>query len=765
VGGQLAAGKGSWVMEPSTVRPVGWKRPLERPAMANQQGGHRRIGLTSRYLVRDGVPWIPVSGEIHYARVPRERWRERLLLMRSGGVDVVSTYVLWIHHEPERGRVSFEDGLDLAGFVRLCGELDLHVVVRIGPWCHAETRNGGFPDWVQQAPVAHRTDDPGYLALVTEWYGRIGEQLADLCGPDSPVIGIQIENELYDQPGHLRTLAGLARAAGLSAPLWTATAWGGAELPDDELFPLYSGYGDGFWVRAGEPWHPTFRAHYFMSDAWDDPGTGADVRGVSPDEVLTRARDERFPPATCELGGGMAATYHRRIAPAGADIAAVGNAKIGSGSAWQGYYMFAGGTNPRPGVQESHATGYPNDLPPLDYDFHAPVGSAGQLAASHAPLRRQHALLASFGDRLATMPATLPDQVPTGLDDATTPRWAVRSDGLSGFAFVNWHQPHLPLPPRPGTRLVIETGGSAVAFGSRPLDLPPGTIAAWPFGLDAGAVRLVWATATVLTRLDDVLVLVADPGIPVEVAVGDSVHRVDGARGGVLSLASGTGTGRILVVGTADRDRVWVLDHAAGRELVLSDHPVWIDGDHLVVRADRPPEAQRWDGGWYPLDLVATGTAAPARGVRWTMVRPGRPVPAAYGQRDGRASAPDQAAIEQAAAVFRLGDVGRLTAGSRRVLRVDWAGDVAQLLVDGRVVADRFWDGTGWLVDLDAIPGAEADRLTVRILPLSPAADVWLPAPALDRRRSVAGDLLALDAVTLEGQTWWRAPLRRAARD
>jgi hypothetical protein len=115
--------------------------------------------------------------------VPRERWRERLLLMRSGGVDVVSSYLIWIHHEPEPGAVSFEGNLDVAGFVALCAELDLQVVLRLGPWVHGELRNGGFPDWVQQAAVQHRTDDPAYLDLVRSWFGRLGKELADRCGP------------------------------------------------------------------------------------------------------------------------------------------------------------------------------------------------------------------------------------------------------------------------------------------------------------------------------------------------------------------------------------------------------------------------------------------------------------------------------------------------------------------------------------------------------------------------------------------------------
>ena len=58
------------------TRATGWTAPESHPEMGNTVDVHNRIRLTSRHVLRDGVPWIPVSGEIHYSRVPRERWRE-----------------------------------------------------------------------------------------------------------------------------------------------------------------------------------------------------------------------------------------------------------------------------------------------------------------------------------------------------------------------------------------------------------------------------------------------------------------------------------------------------------------------------------------------------------------------------------------------------------------------------------------------------------------------------------------------------------------
>jgi hypothetical protein len=89
---------------------------------------------------------------------------------------------------------------------------------------------------------------------------------------------------------------------------------------------------------------------------------------------------------------------------------------------------------------------------------------------------------------------------------------------------------------------------------------------------------------------------------------------------------------------------------------------------------------------------------------------------------------------------------------------LDWAGDVAVLEVDGRVVLDRFWDGTPWLIGLDAL-GASAEGgsvLTLRIVPLHPDAAVRLPVGAERRRRSVGGPLVALDGVRLTSSPAWR---------
>ncbi len=711
--------------------------------------------------------------------------------MKAGGITVVASYVFWIHHERTEGKVSFHGGLDVATFVRTCAEAGLDVVLRIGPWCHGEVRNGGFPDWVQAAPVKHRTNDPAYLELVKRWFGYLGQELDGLTGSSSKVIGIQLENELYNQPGHIAELKQLARDAGLSAPIWTATAWGGAELPGGEVLPLFGGYGDGFWVDAGAPWDPTFREHYFFSHAWDDPGIGADLRehlGNNTWAPAPRTPSALFPPATCELAGGMATAYQRRPWPRGLDVAAVAHNKIGNGSAWQGYYMFAGGMNPADGLQESQATGYPNDLPRFDYDFHAPIGASGRLASSFAALRKQHAFLAAFGERLAEMPSTLPEVLPEGIDDTATLRWALRSDGLSGFVFVTWHQPHIPLGTYHGAQFEVTLDGGPVTFPEVPVDVPAGTIAHWPVNLQVAGVILEWATASPLTVLEPAagtpdavptLVLAAGSGIPVELrfARGTEVSGAGWVPGRtqrltvneptVLTAQSGAAVVDILVLPAEDADRTWVLDTSHGRDLVLSTGPLWLDGaGRLAGSAQGEPKVSRYIPVARSFRAVQTRPAEGPLGTRSVQVQPVRqalPVPASDGEVANRASAPAPEVINELAQMYALELPANVFATAHAELGIQWAGDVARILVDGLPVADRFWDGSPWFLNISDCGIRSGAEVALQILPLSPQAKVGLPAEAQQRRETAPGDLLVLDAVTLTCWSEWQERTEQTA--
>ncbi len=756
------------------------------PPFTDAPGVPDPIEVTGRWITRGGRPWFPVSGEFHYSRYPHGQWGEELLKMKAGGVTAVASYVIWIHHEEVEDRVRFDGDRDLRRFAGLCARHGLDFIPRIGPWSHAEVRNGGLPDWVLARTDAPRTDDPAYLSPVRAWFTEIAGQLRGLERANGgPIVAIQIENELYDGPGHLRTLKRLAQEAGLSAPLWTSTAWGGVTLPGEDLLPLYGGYSEAFWTEADGGWPDTCRKHFFFTHERDDEGIGADlrptsVRGADP------APTDRFPWATCELGGGMAVAYHRRPRVEAEDVGALALTKIGCGSVWQGYYMFHGGTNPAgelTSLQESHATGYPNDLPALSYDFQAPLGEYGQVRPSYHELRLQHLLLACFGHRIAPMRSVLPERSPAGQHDRETLRWAVRTDGTSGFLFVTNHQPHEPLPDHPDTAFTVDfPHAPPLTLPSVPVTVPSGAYFCWPLRLDVAGLRLEWATAQPVCTVEadgrTLLVLSATDGIAPELALdADTVASVAVPFGEITPVAgrvlvSGVrpGTDALIEVETADGSHVGllVLDAATARtvyrgrawgaeRLVLCGDGVVFDGDRSEVRLHSqaagpsfavlpaPDAALVVDGagvretpdGVFTRYTVEAGPPA-GTAATVTSVRPGGPAPGPVTGVRGRASVPDEKVVDAAAAEYRV-DVPEdlLRNPSGVLLRLHWTGDLARAYVGDALVADQFWSGRVWDIGLDRLLGRalRTEGLRLKVLPLSPDAPVHVPGQPDDTWR------------------------------
>ncbi|WP_169731931.1 beta-galactosidase [Glycomyces arizonensis] len=715
-----------------------------RLPLGEPPGSPDRIEVTGRWIERGGAPWFPVSGEVHYSRIPRERWAETLGHARAGGLDTVATYVFWRSHEPEPGRFDWDGGLDLRAFVELAAAHGLDAVVRMGPWAHGEARHGGFPDWLVERDVKTRTDDPAYLELVRAFYAETIDRLGGLTHAEGgPVVAVQVDNELYDQPGHLATLRAIAEDLGLRVPIWTATGWGGAQVPGT-LLPVYGAYTDGFWEEADTEWPAFAPVHFRYSEVRDDLSVGADLReGIDGIEADTAAEPEKdaLPFATCELGGGMHVAYHRRPLVAPEDVAAMALAKIGSGSVWQGYYMYAGGTQrtgAAGGEQESHATGYPNDVPRLTYDFGAPIGEHGQIRPHHHLLRRQHLWLAEDGRRLAAMPAFI-----GGGDDPDELRWAVRSDGRSGYLFATTYQPpKRPLGAQRGVQFTIGLEGGDVTVPTAPIDLPAGVSLAWPLRYPlAPGLELRSATAQVLTRVadeeGDIVVLAATDGVPVEIVLGDGTVVDLPAEPGPECLVRLPGA-RLLVLDEASANRLYKLDVAGRERLVLADVPVYAEGGELVAH----PDTERWTVALLPAPERLAGDPGELRGPwrTWAFTSPnagpltlaedlrpehGDPPPPRRGGPMDRLSAPEDYA---GAAEVRL-DVptGAFEGADRVLLRVDWTGDTGRAHIGDLCISDHFWHGRVWDVDLTPHRDAAADHgVRLELLPWRAETGIWV---------------------------------------
>lgn len=99
-------------------------------------------------FLKNGKRFFPIMGEFHYSRWEKENWESELLKMKAGGLQIVATYVFWIHHEEKKGEWDFSGRRDLRAFLETCQRCGMQVWLRIGPWAHGECRNGGFPDWL-----------------------------------------------------------------------------------------------------------------------------------------------------------------------------------------------------------------------------------------------------------------------------------------------------------------------------------------------------------------------------------------------------------------------------------------------------------------------------------------------------------------------------------------------------------------------------------------------------------------------------------------
>ena len=480
----------------------------------NQKG--EAIEVTSRYLTRAGKPWIGVMGEYHFSRADKDTWYKELCKMKAGGMTIVATYLFWIYHEEIEGTFDFSGDRDIRTFVNICQQVGLDVILRIGPWAHGECRNGGFPDWLIHKPFKKRENDPEYLKKVKIWYEKIYEQVQGLFFKNGGnIIGIQLDNELVNQAEHLKKLKEIAIEIGFDVPLYTVTGWNskyGAKIPVDEVMPVFGAYPEAPW--EGHTNRLPLSHNYVFNEVRNDTAVGTDVIKET-DEDGWRLPYERYPFATCELGAGQQVTHHRRPIISGMDAYILSLVKLGSGNNLVGYYMYHGGTNKigkNSTLNETKATGYPNDYPILNYDFQTALSEYGEVREQYRLLNLLHLFVNDFGDMFAPM-----EYVPSALNktfpdpnDLNTLRYCVRTDGVSGFLFVNHYQRLTKL--KDVKQAVIDTGMTCFPA----MDICGEIGFFFPFHFPIGSAVLEYATAQLLCRVGNTYFFATINGITPE---------------------------------------------------------------------------------------------------------------------------------------------------------------------------------------------------------------------------------------------------------
>ena len=338
------------------------------PRLAGQA---RDFRLGESEFLLNGKPFRIMAGEIHYQRIPREYWADRLMKVKAAGLNTVGTYVFWNALEPEPGQWDFSGGNDLAAFIRTAQRIGLWVIVRPGPYACAEWDFGGLPAWLLRTPdIKVRCSDPRYLEACGSYVLKLGEVLRDLqVHRGGPVLMVQVENE-YGSYGNDRdymlALKGFWDKAGIEVPLYTA---------------------DG--------------ATPYMLEAGSLPGAAIGLDpGTNEKHFAEAARLERGVPVFCsELYPGWLTHWGEEWARVKTeDFLPDLRWLLDHGKSFS-FYMFHGGTNFGFTAGANFSDKYEPDVTSYDYD--APLDEAGRPTPKYFAIRD---LLARYQPKGTTLP-------------------------------------------------------------------------------------------------------------------------------------------------------------------------------------------------------------------------------------------------------------------------------------------------------------------------------------------------------------------------
>lgn len=625
------------------------------------------INVTSRYFTRNGKPWIGVMGEFHFSRYSRENWHRELAKMKAGGITIVSTYLFWIYHEEIEGKMDFDGDNDIRAFIEECKDVGLDVVIRIGPWAHGECRNGGFPDWLLKKDYKLRDNNEEYLAIVKKWYQSIYNEVKGLFYKDGGnIIAVQIENEFVDNAEHLAKLKEIAVECGFIAPIYTVTGWNsasGAKIPVDEVVPVFGGYCEAPWENHMNRLSPS--PHYFFNRMRNDSAIGTDLIAKTKSDGW-QLPYERYPFATCELGGGIEVTHHRRPIIKPMDIYAVSLVKLGDGNNLVGYYMYHGGTNKIGELStfnETKATGYPNDYPILSYDFQAPLSEYGEVREQYGLLNMLHMFVNDFGEEFAPMIAVDSGNT-VAADDTNSLRYGMRTNGKSGFVFVNHYQRLTELADIENA--VISAGN--VEFP--PIDVKGEVSFFMPFNMKMGDSVLEYATAQPLCKCDDTYFFAEIPNIKAEYKFSK-------------------GSANIVTVPFENAKYMRKLN---GTVYIGGGCNLYEENGQIHSVEDGEYICQKWNGSEF--ETLKIGQSAKQSNVEITGVE----------------NAPFEPKYKEE---LCIGGERELTwkkinvDGRYGFAEIDYVGDVAQIYADGELVADDYYYGKTWRVPCKLLYGKE----------------------------------------------------------
>jgi beta-galactosidase len=326
----------------------------------------------------DGKPFQIMAGELHFQRIPKEYWKDRLIKARAMGLNTVATYVFWNALEPEPGQWNLTGNNDLAGFIRAAKEAGLYVVVRPGPYACAEWDFGGLPIWLLRTPdIKVRCMDSRFMAACDAYIKKLAEQLKPLLRANGgPVLMIQIENEYGSYGNDRQYVLALKR-------MWETAGIGGPFCTADGATP-------------------------HMLEAGSIPGAAIGLDpGTADKHYAEAAKLKRNVPVFC------AEIYPGWLTHWGENWASVKIEELLPDVQWLldnkksfSLYMFHGGTNFGFTAGANFSDRYQPDVTSYDYD--APLDEIGRPTPKYAALKELLGRVQPAGTRLPDLPPPLP---------------------------------------------------------------------------------------------------------------------------------------------------------------------------------------------------------------------------------------------------------------------------------------------------------------------------------------------------------------------
>lgn len=335
------------------------------------------FGIGEKSFLLNGEPFVVKAAEVHYPRIPRPYWEQRIKMCKALGMNTICIYAFWNIHEQQEGNFDFSDNNDVAEFVRLAQKNGMYVILRPGPYVCAEWEMGGLPWWLlKKKDIRLRELDPYFMERYKIFAEKLGEQIGNLTiDKGGPIIMVQVENEYgsygEDKP-YISAIRDIIRASGFDKVALFQCDWSSNFTKN--------GLDDLIWTM--------------------NFGTGAHIDNEF--NLLRQLRPES--PLMCsEFWSGWFDKWGGRHETRGSSAMVNGLKEMLDKGISFSLYMTHGGTSWGHWAG-ANSPGFSPDVTSYDYD--APINEAGQITDKYIELRN---MLAQYSNtKLPAIPKEYP---------------------------------------------------------------------------------------------------------------------------------------------------------------------------------------------------------------------------------------------------------------------------------------------------------------------------------------------------------------------